>query len=264
MVCRTIKVAEDFWNIRGSHKVGGILDVGTQASLVRRGSGKFVFLDAYSLSSAVLHQVGELTRGGRDVEAILNLHPFHTLHVRRMHEQFPKARLYGTARHIARLPDLPWEQDLVEETALQDLYAADFDFSVPRGVDFISANEHVHFSSVLAFHLSSATIHSDDTLTYVRLPLLLSLPGTLLGLSNTVTFHPTLARALQKRAGAAGEFRDWARGLISSWRDTQNLCAAHTAALLGRDNRGESIHDRLQRALEKVESTLRTHEQKFG
>lgn len=264
MVCRTIKVAGDFWNIRGSHKVGGILDVGTQASLVRRGNGKFVFLDAYSLSSMVLSQVGELTHGGQDVEAILNLHPFHTLHVQRMHEQFPQARLYGTARHLARLPDLPWQPDLVEEAALQDRYADDFDFSVPRGVDFISANEHVHFSSVLAFHRASATIHSDDTLTYVRLPLLLSLPGSLLGLSNTVTFHPTLARALQKRSGAVREFRCWARGLIENWRDARNLCAAHTAALLGRHNRGESIHDRLQRALGKVENTLRAHERKFG
>ena len=31
-----IKVSEHFWNIRGSFKIGGLIDIGTQASLVRR------------------------------------------------------------------------------------------------------------------------------------------------------------------------------------------------------------------------------------
>ena len=31
-----LHVAEDFWNFCGSYKIGGVIDVGTQASLVRR------------------------------------------------------------------------------------------------------------------------------------------------------------------------------------------------------------------------------------
>jgi hypothetical protein len=260
MVCKTLKVSDDFRNIRGSYKVAGFIDVGTQASLVRRGNGKFVFLDSYTLSTAVKREVDDLTHGGKDVEAILNLHPFHTVHVRKMHELFPKARLYGTARHLARFPGLPWEKDLTEEPALHRRFADDFEFSVPAGVDFISANENVHFSSVLAFHRASATIHSDDTLMYVNLPLL----PALVGLSDAVTFHLTLAKALQKRPGAVQEFRDWAEGMIERWRDAENLCAAHTAALLRSNNRGASIHDRLRKALEKVDGTLQAHERKYG
>lgn len=255
-----LKISEDFWNIRGSYKIGGIIDVGTQASLVRRANGRFVFLDSYTLTSRVSREVDELTGGGENVEAILNLHPFHTVHVRKMHELFPRARLYGTARHLQRFPDLPWEEVRMEDTAVHEEFADDFDFSVPRGVDFISADEKVHFSSVLAFHLASRTIHSDDTLMYIRMPALLRL----FGLSNAVSFHPTLAKALERRPGAASDFRSWAEQLIEGWRDAENLCAAHTAALLARENNGQPIHKRLGKALDKVGNTLQAHERKYG
>jgi hypothetical protein len=39
-----------------------------------------------------------------------------------------------------------------EDPELHAQFAEDFEFSVPRGVDFISANENVHFSSVLVLH----------------------------------------------------------------------------------------------------------------
>ncbi len=255
-----LKISEDFWNIRGSYKIGGIIDVGTQASLVRRANGRFVFLDSYTLTSRVSREVDELTGGGENVEAILNLHPFHTVHVRKMHELFPRARLYGTARHLQRFPDLPWEEVRMEDTAVHEEFADDFDFSVPRGVDFISADEKVHFSSVLAFHRTSRTIHSDDTLMYIRMPALLRL----FGLSNAVSFHPTLAKALERRPGAASDFRSWAEQLIEGWRDAENLCAAHTAALLARENNGQPIHKRLRKALDKVGNTLQAHERKYG
>ena len=260
MANRIIQVAEDFWNIRGSFKVGGVLDVGTQLSLVRRANGRYVFLDSYTLDGEIKREVDALTRGGKDVEAILNLHPFHTVHVKSMHSLYPDAALYGTARHLSLFPKLPWTGMLTEESALHELFAEDFDFSVPRGVDFISTNEHVHFSSVLALHRASGTIHSDDTLNYVRLPF----PLSLLGMHDSVSFHPTLAKALERRAGAAQEFRSWAQALISRWEGAGNLCAAHTAALLERENRGDPLHLRLQKALDRVAGALRSHEQKFG
>jgi hypothetical protein len=255
-----IRVSEGFWNIRGSFKIAGVIDVGTQASLVRLTSGKFVLLDSYTLSGAVKRQVNELTGDGREIEAILNLHPFHTVHVRKLHGLYPHAALYGTARHVSRFPDLPWAKVCTEGSELHQRYAEDFDFSVPRGVDFISDNEDVHFSSVLMLHRASKTIHSDDTLVYLRLPALMRL----FGLGDALSFHPTLARALEKRAGAAQEFREWATGLIDRWQDAENLCAAHTGALLARDNRGDSIHDRWLKAFEKVNNILNSHESKYG
>jgi len=151
-----IQVADDFWNVRGSFKIGGVVDIGTQASLVRRGNGKFVFLDSYTLSGDVEREVLALTNGGKDVEAILNVHPFHTVFARKMHERFPHAKLYGTERHLSRSPELPWEGLCTEDSELHAMFADDFEFSVPRGVDFISTNENVHFSSVLVLHRASS------------------------------------------------------------------------------------------------------------
>jgi len=260
MAGNLLQVSDDFWNIRGSYKIGGVIDVGTQASLVRLESGKFVFLDSYTLDSATRQVVAELTHEGKDIEAILNVHPFHTVHVKKMHALYPEATLYGTARHLSRFPDLPWAADKVEDASLHERFAADFEFSIPRGVDFISDDQNVHFSSVLVWHKSSKTIHSDDTLMYLRLPGLMRL----FGLGDSVSYHPTLAKALEKRAGAAADFRAWAEKLNKRWAKAENLCAAHTGALLGRNNSGETIHDRMVKALEKTESTLKAHEEKWG
>ena len=255
-----IRVADNFWNIRGSFKTAGVLEVGTQASLVKRANGKFVFLDAYTLDGSVARQVRGLTNGRADIEAILNLHPFHTIHVQRMHAQFPDAKLYGTARHLSRFPELPWQPELTESTELHAMFGEDFDFSVPRGVDFISSNENIHFSSVLAFHRGSKTIHVDDTLIYVRLPKLVRIFGPV----DLTMFHPTLAKALERRAGASADFLQWAEGLAEGWRSAQNLCAAHTGALTAERNQGASIHARILQALAKVARTLKAHEQKYG
>jgi hypothetical protein len=177
-----------------------------------------------------------------------------------MHANYPQAKLFGTARHIEHLPDLPWQKAYCENPALHKRYAGDFEFSVPAGVDFISANENVHFSSVLVFHPASNTIHVDDTLMFVRLPKL----ANTLGIANPLVFHPTLSRALQPRAGAAQDFRQWAGDIAERWQRVENLCAAHTAPLLGQKAGKRSIGARILAALDKVEPTLAKHERKYG
>jgi hypothetical protein len=255
-----IEVADDFWNIRGSFKIGGVVDIKTHASLVRRANGNFVFLDSYSLGSKARAQVADIVGSDGEIEAILNVHPFHTVHVAKMHELYPEAKLYGTARHLELFPDLPWETVRTEDPKIQTLYADDFAFSVPAGVDFISANDKIHFSSVLVKHHASRTIHVDDTFMYIEFPRALRL----FGMKDSLSFHPTLSRALEKRAGAADDFRDWAKALIVDWQDTENLCAAHTGPLLARDNNGASIPKRMQSALRKCEPKLRIHELRYG
>jgi len=253
-----VRIADGFWNLRGSFKIAGLVDIGTHISLIRRANGKFVFLDSYTLSDAQLQEIDTITGGGKKIEAVLNLHPFHTVHVKNMHERFPQAKHYGTARHLAKFPDLPWQDLRTEESKLHSKFADDLAFSVPAGVDFISADENVHFSSVLALHKASRTMHVDDTLMYIRLPL----PLSLLGFPDALSFHPTLARALEKRAVAAQDFRRWAEKLIDSWGDAPHLCAAHAANFAG--SKKQPLKARLQKALAKVSGTLRRHQAKFG
>ena len=255
-----IPLADSFWNVRGSFKFRGIFDIGTQASLVRRANGKFVFLGAYTLNEAARRAVNALTNDGRDVEAIVHLNPFHTLHVSPMHRAFPSARLYGTARHCSRFPDLPWEQTTSEDPTTHALFAEDFEFSVPRGVDFVSADESVHLSSVLVLHHASRTLHVDDTFLYFPLPW----PLRLLDPVGLVRIHPTLPKALARRAGAAQDFRRWAQEFTERCRDIENLCAAHTTALRNPRALGTSIPALLRKALDKAEPILRAHERRYG
>ena len=253
-----LQISDDFWNIRGDFKIGGILNIGTHSSLVRRRNGKFVLLDAYTLQDEVKERIDAQSNNGDDIEAIINLHPFHTVHVKKAHEQFPDARLFGTRRHVEKFPDLPWQPELTESADCADLFADDFEFSVPAGVDFISSNEHLHFSSVLAYHKASRTIHSDDTLMYLQLPGLL---GKLR--QPEISFHMTLPKTLEKRANAADDFRAWATQLAEQWVDAENLCAAHSATLLGSENQSESISSRVLTALQNVEKSLQRHERRY-
>jgi len=247
MAEKLIEVGEGFWNIRGDFRLG-VLNIGTQASLVRLSDGRFVLLDAYTLPDALLREVKALTGGGKDIDAIINLHPFHTIHVKRAHAQFPGARLFGSARHVAKAPQLPWQDLRVDATdALSAELGGELAFSVPDGVDFISEDESVHFSSVLAYHPASQTIHVDDTFNHVAMPLF-----------GGLSLHPMLGKALKKEQGAAALFRTWATGIADDWGRARNLCAAHTSPLLGVD----SLGDQMRAALSRAERKLRAHERR--
>lgn len=260
MTSRLLQIADDFWNIRGTFRIAGVIDVGTQMSLVRRPNGRFVLLDACAMSRRTARDFDELTDGGSAVEAVLHLHPFHTVSVAAMHRRLPDARLYGTARHKAKNADLPWQPAMTNEIAVHEEFSDVLEFSVPDGVDFISDNENVHFSSVLAYHRASGTIHSDDTIMYIELPRVLGL----FGIENAFTFHPTLSKALERRSDAADDFRRWAKALASDWGDAKSLCAAHTAALVATGDERPTIGERLAKALDGVEQTLARHEERYG
>lgn len=255
MADHIIQTDNTFWNIRGSFKIGGVVDIGTHTSLAKLQSGGFVLLDSYTLKGQVKDEVMALTDDGKMVEAVINTHPFHTVHCERVHADFPDAKHYGTARHVKRFPDLMWQDTLVEDPAFAELFAPDFDFSIPRGVDFISANENVHFSSVLAYHHKSRSLHVDDTLMYVNLP-----RAAKLVVGKPIAFHPTLPMALEKRAGAAQDFRDWARELGERFAFTGHVCTAHTASL----SVSTSLKELVDAALKRVEPILKLHERKYG
>lgn len=256
MAERVIDLGNGFWNIRGNLRIGGILNVGTHCSLVRLSSGRFVFLDSYGFGDDVARQVMALTDQGRAVEAILNLHPFHTLHCQTMHDMFPQAMLFGSDRHHRRWPDLPWQSDRVEAAAVAARFG-DLDFSLPDGVDYICQDERVHAGSLLAFHPASGSLHVDDTLN------VLPIPGPLRRLLRLprISFHPTLGRALQDRPGAVQDFRNWAVQIAEDWRDAQTICAAHSDTLAIRPG---SFPDHIRKALARVEPVLQRTQAKRG
>ncbi len=254
---KLVELADGFWSVRGEFKIGGLLDIGTHCALVRRTNGRFVFLDSYTLPDDIRAQVDALTDGGKMVDATLNLHPFHTLHCEWMHQAYPDATLYGTARHRTHLPHLPWDDVGCENDALAKMFAEDFAFSVPRGMPLVCADEAVHFASVLALHKHTGTIHVDDTFVYLDK----GFPFSLLPINRRLAFHPTLAKALDPEAGAADAFREWAIGLGIDWAHARRIATAHEGVLeLG----PEEFPERVGAALARVKPVLDKHRAEYG
>ncbi|WP_312707463.1 hypothetical protein [Stenotrophomonas sp.] len=251
------QLAPDFWNLRGTFKVAGLLNVGTQLSLLRRRNGRFVVLDSYTPSEAQRQALLDLTAGGTRVDAIINVHPFHTLHCAPLHQLLPAARLIGTRRHLQRAPGLPWDPHVIEDVATQADFADDLDFSIPAGLDLVPADDSVHASSVLVRHRRSGIVHVDDTLNVLAAPGVLGrwLP------QSRLKFHPRLARALQARAGAADAFDRWARALAERWAGTPFVCAAHSAV---RALPAHGWRDEMLKALHNVQGALHRHRRRYG
>lgn len=206
-------------------------------------------LDCYMPDADARDRLLRLTDGGRAVDAILNLHPFHTLHVADMAALFPHAKLYGTERHHARFPHLEWQPALTESRTVSDLFGDTLRFTVPRGVDFVCPDERQHFASVLALHPASRTLHVDDTLTWLALPLI-----------GGLRFHPSLTKVLQRRPGAVADFRSWLVELRALFADVRSVCTAHLKPLPPSDGEWPQ---RLEKAIAKIEKRLSKHEQRF-
>ena len=251
------KLADTFWNIRGVHRVAGVLDVGTHMSLVRRDTGRFVLIDGCPLDDAQRAALLSLTGNGERVDAVVHVHPFHTLHVEATQQLFPSAALYGTARHRRLAPSLPWTGAPVEEWGEGHPLADALELSVPDGVDFICPDERVHVASVLVRHRQAGIVHVDDTLNVMAPPRWLRrvLP------QSSLRMHPLLARALRPEAGAADAYAAWARRLSSRWADVRVVCAAHSAV---RRLPPGGFAQEVDAALARVSRTLERHRARYG
>ena len=234
-----------FWNIRGEFRIGGIINIGTHCSLIKLESGKFIFLDSYELTGEVRDKVMALTNNGQEVEAVLNLHPFHTAHCVQMAKDFPQATFYGSSRHAKKIPEIQWSDDLVESVAVAERYP-ELKFSISKGIEYICANEMIHAGSLLAYHPASQSLHVDDTF--------MSPPTKLLkSLLPEVMLHPTTKKALKKESGAGKQYCDWATELAHEWREVRHFCAAHS--YLTRFEAGE-FEKALLKAIDKARPKL--------
>lgn len=243
-----IALSDEFWNIRGDFRVGGVLNVGTQCSLVKLPGGRFVFLDSYTLKGELRECVMTLTDGGKAVEAVLNVHPFHTVHCARMAEDFPAATFHGSSRHRRQVPQVAWAPDEVESDAVAARYP-ELAFSMPEGIDYISDDEDVHAGSLLVFHAPSGALHVDDTFNVLPVP---ELVRKVLPIPR-IALHPKLSDALHADAGAGARFCDWAERIARDWSGTRALCAAHSG--LARFEEG-GFSNALTAAIDKVRPGL--------
>ena len=251
------QLADKFWNLRGTHRIAGLIDIGTHMSVAQRPSGGFIVIDGCALEDEARDALLALTKKGARVEAVVHVHPFHTLHVEATHALFPKAKLHGTARHRERLPALPWAGKPVEGWGVRHSLADTLDLSVPAGVDFVSPDDSVHVASVLVRHRASGIVHVDDTLN------VLAAPGTLGELlpQSSLKMHPMLGKALKTEPGATEAYAQWARDLALRWADAPMVCAAHSAV---RTLVPGGFREEVEAALAKVSGTLERHRNQYG
>lgn len=219
-------LSDEFWNIRGDFRLGGVLNIGTQCSLVKLSEGRFVFLDSYGLRGELRERIMALTNQGKAVEAVLNVHPFHTIHCAQMAKDFPSATFYGSSRHKQKLTQVTWAPDNVESDTVAARYP-ELAFSMPQGIDYISDDEDIHAGSLLVFHAPSGALHVDDTFNVLPVP---ELVRKVLPVPE-IAFHPKLSEALQKNPDAGAQFCDWAERIARDWSETRTLCAAHSAII---------------------------------
>lgn len=224
-----VALGHGFWNVRGSHESTGFLDLGTQCSLVQLDSGKFIFLDSYTLKGHVRDEIMALTNEGQDVEAVLNLHPFHTVHCAQMVTDFPNAIMYGSSRHREQVPEVDWAPEVVKSDTVTGRYP-ELEFSLPEGIYYIAPQDDVHSGSLLAYHPASKSLHVDDT--FVTPPF-----DHLRDNMPVISIHPRTKDALKDEPNAVEQYYNWAIDIAKKWGNTENFCVAHSA-LVKFKNRG--------------------------
>jgi glyoxylase-like metal-dependent hydrolase (beta-lactamase superfamily II) len=130
------EVATNFWNIRVSFKMfAGFVDLGSQMSLIRLKNGKFLVIDTVMLTDQTRAAIDRLTENGTKIEAVIAVHPFHTLAFPAFYEAYPKAEYYGTPRHLRRLTQIPWVGSL-EDCNIRKKWEPEVEMRIPAGEEF--------------------------------------------------------------------------------------------------------------------------------
>ena len=129
------RIGPGFWNIRGRFAVmGGLINIGTHMSVVRRASGRFLVIDTIKLPPPALAELNHLTCNGTLIDAVIGTHPYHTLAFADFHKEFPQAAYFGTPRHLSVITDIPWRGEVM---AMKDHFAPDLECRIPAGAEYV-------------------------------------------------------------------------------------------------------------------------------
>ncbi|KAI9353903.1 hypothetical protein BDR26DRAFT_849427 [Obelidium mucronatum] len=216
----------------------GFIDVGTHMTFIKLNSGRFIALSAVTLDAEAKAEVDSLTQNGELIDSVVATNPFHTLAFPQFYQYYPKAKFYGTPRHIRRYPEIPWTGSVAEEK-VRKLWEPEVEMRIPAGCEFDAPvpESTNHFAGIIAFHRASKTIISDDAFKVETNPGFLE--RTFLGASHSrVTFHMTLvSQAIDKTPDSPKLFYDWVLQLVNDW-DFENMTSSHGGVMIGGAKKG--------------------------
>lgn len=255
-----VQIGENFWNLRGNFVpvVAGIkiANVGNQMSLVKRSNGKFLVICAVEMAPEAKKELDKMTNNGKNIEAFIAAHPFHTIWIPAFHKLYPDIDYYGCPRHLIKLTDIKWKGDL-NLLCTRKLFEPDIQMRIPAGCEFVNPKPPAtnHMSAVLVFHALSKTIHVDDTFSFFVNPnWLLRLAGMKPG---QLGFHRSKSFALEDPHA----FEAWVQKLINEW-DFDNICAAHSGNKIGGAKAELQLLLKNSAAEFKIIAAKRAHEKK--
>ncbi|CAF1310332.1 unnamed protein product [Rotaria sordida] len=225
-------VGPNFWHVRGRFKILKLIDIETQMSIIKLHNGKFLIIDTVEMNDRLRQEIDLLTNDGRNIEAVIGTHPFHTVSFPAFYQTYPNAAYYGTPRHLRRLTEIPWRGNLNDRN-IRKKWKPDIEMRIPAGAEFINPQPESsnHFVSVFVYHPISRTLHVDDTIMFTEKPSFLL---KLFGYQNGImAFHPSIKNSgLYPTSNAPYLFRDWMRKLLHDW-PFENICCAHLGIKMG-------------------------------
>lgn len=112
-----------------------LLEIGTHMSVIQLRNGNFLVIDTVEINDQLKRELDELTQNGTKIEAVLAVHPFHTMAYTSFHDLYPNVKYYGTPRHLRRYSKIKWagQLDNSQNKALLSKWAPEVELRIPAG-----------------------------------------------------------------------------------------------------------------------------------
>lgn len=127
------QIGPGFWNVRTSFKVFKIIDIGTHMSVIQLRNGNFLVIDTVEMNDQLKKELDDLTNNGTKIEAVVGVHPFHTLAFPGFYKLYPNAKYYGTPRHLRNLKDIKWTGELDNNKESLSRWEPEVELRIPAG-----------------------------------------------------------------------------------------------------------------------------------
>jgi len=77
-------------------------------SVVELPDNKYIVIDTVTLEPELKQSLDTLTDRGKNLVAVLCVHPLHSLSLNAFYHMYPNAKYYGCPRHLEKFKNIQW------------------------------------------------------------------------------------------------------------------------------------------------------------